>query len=54
VERFGDVDATLAPIYAMIDKLDGDPETQWLLKTIAQDERSTIDFFSDARALMSA
>ncbi len=47
VERFPDIDAALRPILAMADRLEHDPETQSLLRTIAQDERSTLEFLSD-------
>jgi len=53
VERFGDIDKALAPIDAMVEKLDEDPETQWLLKTIRQDECSTLQFFHEACALLN-
>jgi hypothetical protein len=48
VRRTGDAEQALAPIYALADRLDGDPETQALLRTIAQDERSTLEFFQQA------
>ena len=48
VSRFPDVDAALAPIHNLADRLDADPETQSLLRTIAQDERSTLEFLHDA------
>ena len=41
--RFPDCDQALKPIYDMADRLDHDPETQSLLRTIAQDERSTLE-----------
>jgi len=53
VERFGDCEKALKPIFDMADRLDHDPETQSLLRTIAQDERSTIEFFNDACALLN-
>jgi hypothetical protein len=53
VERFPDIDATLAPIHQLADRLDADQETQFLLRTIAQDERSTLEFFRDACALLN-
>jgi len=53
VERVGDVEKALKPIYDMADRLDDDPETQSLLRTIAQDERSTIEFFQQACKLLS-
>jgi hypothetical protein len=43
VAQFPDCDAALAPIFEQADALDGDPETQALLRTIAQDERSTLE-----------
>jgi hypothetical protein len=48
VQQVGDTEKALAPIYAMADRLDDDPETQSLLRTIAQDERSTLEFFQQA------
>lgn len=53
VQRFGDAEKALRPIFQLADRLDGDPETQSLLRTIAQDERSTIEFFNDACALLN-
>lgn len=53
VERTGDAEQALAPIYAMADRLDEDPETQSLLRTIAQDERSTLEFFQQACELLN-
>ena len=50
VTRFPDCDAALQPIYAFAERLDGDPETQSLLRTIAQDERSTLEWFAEANA----
>jgi len=52
--RFPDVDAALAPIARMADRLDDDPETQSLLRTIMQDERSTLEFLCDACAQLNA
>ena len=43
--RFPDCDAALKPIFDMADRLSDDPETQSLLRTIAQDERSTLEWF---------
>src|SRR5262245_51138510 len=54
VQRTGDTEQALAPIYAMADRLDGDPETQALLRTIAQDERSTLEFFQQACKLLAS
>ena len=48
VQQFPDCDAALAPIFEMADRLDHDPETQSLLRTIAQDERSTLEWFHEA------
>jgi hypothetical protein len=53
VSRFSDIDATLAPIYGLSDRLDADEETQSLLRTIAQDERSTLEFLHEACALLN-
>lgn len=53
VQRFGDAEKALRPIFELADRLDGDPETQSLLRTIAQDERSTIEFFNEACALLN-
>ena len=53
VTRFPDVDAALKPIYDMADRLDSDPETQSLLRTIAQDERSTLVWFGEACQLLN-
>ncbi len=53
VQRFPDVDAALKPIYAVADRLDHDQETQFLLRTIAQDERSTLEFLADACKLLN-
>lgn len=50
--RFGDAEKALAPIYELANRLDHDPETQWLLRTVAQDERSSITFFQEACALL--
>jgi hypothetical protein len=53
VSRFSDIDAALAPIHALADRLDGDEETRSLLQTIAQDERSTLEFLHEACALLN-
>ncbi len=53
VQRFGDAEKALRPIFELADRLDDDPETQSLLRTIAQDERSTIEFFNEACALLN-
>ena len=52
VQRFPDIDEALRPIHELADRLDHDQETQFLLRTIAQDERSTLEFFRDACALL--
>jgi DNA repair exonuclease SbcCD ATPase subunit len=52
VAQFPDIDVALAPIHALADRLEGDPETQFLLRTIAQDERATLEFVHEARALL--
>ena len=44
VAQFPDPDATLRPITDLADRLTDDPETAGLLRTIVQDERSTLDF----------
>lgn len=53
VKANGDAEKALAPIYAIASRLDHDPETQSLLRTIAQDERSTIEFFNEACKLLN-
>jgi hypothetical protein len=53
VKQVGDPEKALEPIYRMADRLDGDPETQALLRTIAQDERSTLEFFTQACKLLN-
>ena len=53
VQRTGDAEKALEPIYCMADRLDDDPETQALLRTIAQDERSTLEFFQQACKLLN-
>jgi hypothetical protein len=52
-QQVGETEKALAPIYEMADRLDDDPETQALLRTIAQDERSTLEFFQQACALLN-
>ena len=41
------------PIYDLANRLDHDQETQSLLRTIAQDERSTLEFLAEACALLN-
>jgi hypothetical protein len=53
VKANGDAEKALAPIYAIAARLDHDPETQSLLRTIAQDERSTIEFMKEACKLLN-
>jgi hypothetical protein len=53
VARFPDVDAAVRPIHEFADRLDADPETQSLLRTIAQDERATLEFLHDACRLLN-
>ncbi|MEE8556984.1 MAG: ferritin-like domain-containing protein [Myxococcota bacterium] len=48
VQRFPDVEGAVKPIHDMADRLDDDPETQSLLRTIAQDERATLEFLHEA------
>ncbi len=53
VSQFPDCDAALQPIHAMADRLDHDQETQSLLRTIVQDERSTLEWLNEACALLN-
>ena len=53
VERFPDCDVALKPIFDLADSLDDDQETQSLLRTIAADERATLEFFQEACALLN-
>jgi ferritin-like protein len=53
VQRFPDVDEALRPICEQADRLGGDPETQSLLRTIAQDERSTLVWLQEACAQLN-
>ena len=53
VKRFPDCDAALKPIFDMADSLDHDQETQSLLRTIASDERATLEFLQEACALLN-
>src|SRR5262245_23562041 len=54
VQRVGDCEKALKPIFDMADRLDGDPETQSLLRTIAQDARATLEFFQQACKLLNS
>jgi hypothetical protein len=53
VQQVGETEKALEPIYRMAARLDDDPETQALLRTIAQDERSTLEFFQQACKLLN-
>lgn len=53
VKQFPDVDAAIQPILDMAARLDHDPETQFMLQTIAQDERATLEFVHEACALLN-
>lgn len=48
VARFPDPGKAVQPILDQADRLDADPETQSLLRTIAQDERATLEFLCEA------
>lgn len=52
--RFPDIDAALKPIHDLADRLDTDPETQSLLRTIAQDECSTLTWFQETCTQLNA
>jgi DNA-binding ferritin-like protein len=52
VARFPDPERAVAPIHAVADTLDDDPETQSLLRTIADDERATLAYFYAQRERM--
>jgi hypothetical protein len=54
VARFPDPTRALAPIRAVADHLDDDPETQSLLRAIAQDEHATLELFYAAAERMKA
>jgi hypothetical protein len=54
VQRFPDPEKAVQPILDFADRLDHDPETQSLLRTIAQDERSSLQFLNDACAILNA
>jgi len=53
VEEFGDVERALAPLIAFTNRLDNDQETQFLMRTILQDERSSVSFLKDACQLLN-
>jgi hypothetical protein len=54
VERNSDPVLALASVHAMADRLDDDPETQSLLRAIAQDELATLELFYAAAQRMGA
>ena len=51
--QFRDPDEAIRGILEFADRLDEDPETQFLLRTIAQDERATVAFFLETDALLN-
>ena len=51
--KYPDADALLKPILDVADRLDHDQETQWLLRTIVQDERSTLAVIHEACAMLN-
>ena len=53
VKEFGSADDVLKPLRDFTDRLDGDPETQYLMRTILQDEVSSLQFLTDACELLS-
>jgi hypothetical protein len=53
VKQFPDPDAAIQPILDIANKLDHDQETQYLLRTIAQDERSTLVFLNETCQLLN-
>lgn len=53
IEEFGDVEKALAPLITFTDRLDNDQETQFLMRTILQDERSSVAFLTDACKLLN-
>jgi hypothetical protein len=52
-QRFPEPEAALKPIHDLADRLDADPETQSLLRTIAQDECSTLTWFQETCAQLN-
>ena len=52
-QKYPDADVLLRPICDVADRLDHDPETQWLLRSIVQDERSTLALVHEACALLN-
>ena len=53
VGEFGDGEAALKPLVDFTDRLNDDPETQFLMRTILQDERSSVQFLNDACKLLN-
>jgi hypothetical protein len=53
VQQFPDVDAAIQPILDQADKCGDDIETASLLRTIAVDERATLEFLGEACALLN-
>lgn len=53
VARFPDIELALKPIHDVIEQLQDDDETRFLLQTIAQDERSTLVWLQEACALLN-
>lgn len=51
--QFPDPEALLRPLHDLADRLDHDPETQWLLRSILQDEKSTLDLVHQACRLLN-
>jgi hypothetical protein len=54
VARNSDPAVALAQVHAMADRLDGDPETQALLRAIAQDELATLELFYETAQRMKS
>ena len=52
-QKYPDADALLQPICDVVDRLDHDQETQWLLRSILQDERSTLALVHEACAMLN-
>lgn len=53
VEEFGDIDRALEPLVTFTNRLDNDQETQFLMRTILQDEHSSVAFLKDACKLLN-
>lgn len=52
-QKYPDADTLLQPICDVADRLDHDQETQWLLRSIVQDERSTLALVHEACAILN-